>query len=76
MRKQTIEYSSSLDALIDLAKRLQIYETQHNMSSECFFNQYNQGLLSDDIIFIEWSNDYRHYVALHNEIEERLRHAA
>ena len=76
MRKQTIDYSSSLDALIDLAKRLQSYETQHNMSSEYFFNQYNQGLLSDDIVFIEWSNDYRHYVALHNEIEERLRHAA
>ena len=76
MRKQTIEYSSPLDALIDLAKRLQAYETQHNMSSEYFFGQYNKGLLSDDIVFVEWSNDYRHYVALHNEIEEKLRHAA
>ena len=76
MRKQTIEYSSPLDALIDLVKRLQTYETNHNMSSEHFFEQYNKGLLADDIIYIEWSNDYRHYIALHNEIEERLRHAA
>ncbi len=76
MRKQTIEYSSPLDALIDLAKRLQIYETNHNMSSEYFFEQYSKGLLADDVIYIEWSNDYRHYIALHNEIEERLRHAA
>ncbi|MEY3785806.1 MAG: hypothetical protein RLZ75_2384, partial [Pseudomonadota bacterium] len=33
MRKQTIEYSSPLDALCDLAKRLQTYETNYNMSS-------------------------------------------
>jgi len=76
MRKQTIEYSSPLDALIDLAKQLQIYETNYNMSSEYFFEQYSKGLLTDDIIYIEWSNDYRHYIALHNEIEERLCHAA
>ncbi|CAG1020106.1 hypothetical protein DOJK_00095 [Patescibacteria group bacterium] len=75
MIKQTIEYSSPLDTLIDLAKRLQIYETQHNMSSECFLINIIKAS-SDDIVFIEWSNDYRHYVALHNEIEQRLRHAA
>jgi hypothetical protein len=76
MRKQTIEYTSPLDALCDLAKRLQTYETNHNMSSEHFFEQYSKGLLADDVIYIEWSYDYRHYIALHNEIEERLRHAA
>ena len=62
--------------MCDLAKRLQIYETNYNMSSEYFFEQYGKGLLTDDIIYIEWSNDYRHYIALHNEIEERLRCAA
>ena len=46
------------------------------MSSEHFFEQYGKGLLADDIIYIEWSNDYRHYIALHNEIEERVRCAA
>lgn len=76
MRKQTIIYNSSLDALIDTAKRLQDYESKHNMSSETFFDQYNKGLLGDDIVYIEWSNNYRHFLALHGEIESQLRHAA
>lgn len=76
MRKQTIKYNSPLDALIDLAKRLQGYESQYKMDSETFFDQYSKGLLGDEIIYIEWSNDYRHYFALHNEIEAQLRHAA
>jgi len=76
MRKQTIKYNSPLDALIDVVKRLQTYETQHQMSSECFFDQYSKGLLGDELMYIEWSNDYRHYLALHNEIEAQLRHAA
>lgn len=76
MRKQTIKYNSPLDAFVDITKRLQTYETKHNMSSELFFDQYSKGVLADDIIYIEWSNDYRHYLALHHEIEQRLSHAA
>ena len=34
MRKQTIQYTSSLDALIAVAKRLSVYENQHKMDSE------------------------------------------
>jgi len=49
MRKQTIQYTSSLDALIAVAKRLSVYENQHKMDSEDFYNEYNQGILSDDI---------------------------
>lgn len=41
MRKQTIEYTSLLDALVAVTKRLSIYENQHNMDSEEFFYQYN-----------------------------------
>ncbi len=41
-----------------------------------FYNEYNQGTLSDDIIFIEWANDYRHYLALRQELEQILNHAA
>lgn len=74
MPKQTIRYDSPLDALIDLAKRLQNYEAQNNMRSEDFFNTYSKGLLSDDIVYIEWSNDYRHYLALHDEIKQRLQY--
>ncbi|CAK0775145.1 conserved hypothetical protein [Gammaproteobacteria bacterium] len=76
MRKKIIEYTSPIDALVNVAKRLQIQETKHGMSSERFFDKYSKGLLSDDIVNIEWSNDYLHYLALRQEVEERLRHAA
>lgn len=76
MLKQTIEYTSPLDAIIELAKRLQARESRYGMSSEDFFDQYQKGLLADDRPYIEWSNDYRHYLALRRQIEEKLRHAA
>lgn len=76
MRKQTIQYTSSLDALIAVTKRLSVYENQQKINSEEFFYQYNQGMLSDDILFVEWANDYRHYLALRQEIELRLNDAA
>jgi hypothetical protein len=76
MVKETIKYSSSLDALVAVSKRLSLYENQQNMDSEDFFLNYNQGKLSDDVIFIEWANDYRHYLALRQEIEQKLNDAA
>jgi len=45
MRKQVIEYTSPLDALIALTKQLNVYEIKYQMSSEDFFAKYNQGLL-------------------------------
>lgn len=64
MRKQTIQYTSPLDALIAVAKRLSKRELQHGMESEDFFSQYMQGEMPDDAVFVEWANDYRHYLAL------------
>lgn len=76
MKKQTLYYSSPLDALIAVAKRLSVFEHQQKMASEEFFYQYNQGKLPDDAVFIEWANDYRHYLALHQELDHKLKHAA
>jgi hypothetical protein len=72
MPKRTITYLSPLDALIAVAKRLSLYENQHKLDSEEFFHQYRQGKTSDEIEFIEWANDYQHYRALHQEIEQDL----
>ncbi|GAB4301515.1 MAG: hypothetical protein Fur0025_41750 [Oscillatoriaceae cyanobacterium] len=74
--KQRIEYTSPLDALIAVTKRLSIYENLHHMESEEFFALYSQGKLADEIIFIDWANDYRHYLALRQELEKRLQNAA
>lgn len=76
MFKQTIQYTSPIDALVAVAKRLSIYESQHGMNSEEFFDQYNRGQLGDDTTFIEWANDYRHYLDIRQDLEKRLTHAA
>lgn len=76
MRKERTEYHSSLDALVAITKRLSVRETLHRMSSEEFFDKYQKGAMEDSVDFIEWSNNYRHYLAIRIEIEKHLRHVA
>jgi hypothetical protein len=76
MKKETIHYSSPLDALIEVTKRLTAHELAEKLSSEEFFYRYSQGDLSDDIRHVEWANDYRHYLSLRQQVGDQLRHAA
>jgi hypothetical protein len=76
MKKQTIQYTSPLDALVAVAKRLSQYEDQHQLDSEAFFDKYNRGEYSDDAIFIDWANDYRHFIDLRDDLEKRLKRVA
>jgi hypothetical protein len=76
MRKHTIQYTSPLDALVTVAKRLSLYEHQQHMDSETFFDQYSRGQLSDDTFFVEWANDYRHFLEIHRDLEKRLHDVA
>ncbi len=76
MQKQQIVYTSPLDALIAVAKRLSLYESQNRMTSEEFFDRYSKGQLSDDECFIEWANDYRHFLGLRKDLEKRLQYVA
>ncbi len=76
MRKQTIQYTSPRDALIAVTKRLSTYESQQQMDSEEFFDQYSRGQLSDDAMFVEWANDYRHYLELRQKLEKSLQDVA
>jgi hypothetical protein len=76
MRKQRIVYTSPLDALVAISKRLSLYEVQQHMDSETFADRYRKGNVSDDTIFVEWSNDYKHYLALHQQLAGLLRAAA
>ncbi len=76
MRKQRIEYTSPLDALIAVSKRLSLYESQHSMDSEDFFDRYNRGQISDEATFAEWANDYRHFLGLRQDVEKRLQDVA
>lgn len=76
MKKNKIEYDSPVDALVAVAKRLNHYEDKYKMQSEDFYNQYTKGKMEDDIEFIEWSNEYQHYLALKIEIERNLQNVA
>ena len=70
MRKQTVQYTFPLDALVAVAKRLSKRELQHGMESEDFFANYMQGEMPDDAAFVEWANDYRHYLALRSSMDK------
>ena len=72
MRKHTIRFTSALDALVIVAKRLSLYENQQHIDSETFFDQYSRGQLSDDTLFVAWANDYHHYLAMRRDLERRL----
>lgn len=76
MRKQQVQYTSALDALLAIAKRLSLYEHQHNINSTFFIERYSKGELPDDAIFIEWANDYRHFLGLRRDIEKKLKNVA
>jgi len=76
MRKQRIDYDSPVDALVAVAKRLSNYESQYQMASEEFFDKFCKGQSEDSEDFVEWANDYEHYVAIRSEIEVQLHHVA
>lgn len=76
MRKQRNEYDSPLDALVAIAKRLSVNEDRYRMSSEDFFDKFSRGQLEDSVDFVEWANDYQHYMAIRLELERQLQHVA
>ena len=76
MRKQRSEYDSPVDALVAVSKRLSVYEDRYRMESEAFFDKFRKGQLDDSVDFVEWSNDYQHYMAIRLEIEKQLQHVA
>ena len=76
MHKQRSEYDSPVDTLVALAKRLSRNEERYRMASEEFFNKYSKGLLEDSAEFVEWANDYQHYMAIRLELERQLQNAA
>ena len=76
MQKHIIEYDTSLDALISVTKRLSTYENHYHMMSESFFDKYRKGQMGDDIEFVEWSNDYQHYLEIRLKVERQLQNVA
>jgi len=76
MAKKRIEYDSPVDALVAVAKRLSLYEERYKMTSEEFFNRYMKGESDDSEDFVEWANDYQHYMTIRRELEAQVRDVA
>ena len=76
MKKHTVSYSTELDALISVSKRLSVYESREKMDSETFYYLFKQGKTDDSQMNIEWANDYQHFLDLKIKINESLNHAA
>ena len=76
MRKQTIQYDSPVDSLVAVSKRLSVYEDKYKIPSEDFYNDFKRGVLDDSEDFVEWSNDYQHFLVIKESIENRLQHVA
>ena len=76
MRKQTIQYSTPLDALIAITKRLGLKEGKYHIESEEFYHRYQMGEMGDAADFMEWARDYRDYLNLRQEITDQLRDVA
>ena len=64
MRKQTIQYTSPLDALVAITKRLGLREDKYRIESEEFFFRYQKGEMGDDVDVMEWATDYQDYLNL------------
>ena len=64
MRKQVIQYTSPLDALVAITKRLGLSEDKYQIESEEFFYLYEKGEMGDDEDVMEWSSDYKDYLNL------------
>jgi len=75
MKKIRIEYDSHVDALVAVSKRLSAYEGRNQMQSEEFINKFLKGQTEDSEEFVEWANDYQHYIALREVVVTKIRHA-
>lgn len=64
MGAQTIQYTSTLDALVAITKRLGLREDKYRIESEEFFHRYQKGEMGDDADVMEWATDYQDYLNL------------
>lgn len=73
MTIQRMTHGSAVDALDSLLRALAAYEQKYNMRSADFYAKYLAGSMEDSGDFVEWAGDYQHYVALKQELEQKLK---
>lgn len=73
MSFKRVVHTSAIDALNALFRSLTAYEQKYKMSCDEFYANYLSGRLEDSKDFVEWAGDYRHYIELKLELEEKLK---
>lgn len=73
MSIKRVTHRSVVDALDALLRALAAYEQKHDMTSAEFYARYLSGALEDSKDFVEWAGDYQHYMALKQELEQKLK---
>ncbi len=76
MAIKRVTHGSVVDALDALLRALAAYEQKYNMTSVEFYSRYLSGVLEDSRDFVEWAGDYQHYMALKQELEQKLKAVA
>lgn len=51
---------------------LSSYESRYKLTPEEFYNSFSKGQLEDSEDYIEWANDYKHYVMIRHDLEDQL----
>ena len=64
-----LEQERARRELAELQSRLQAFESQYNMSSEDFYQRYEQGQLDDSADFMEWSSFYDMSGLVHQRLD-------
>lgn len=74
---QAIHQTSPLEDLLDLAYELYQYEQQYQLSSSQFYQQYQAGLLADELQHcVEWATAYTTFLETKRLLEVALMRAA
>ena len=73
MRKVTVTYSTPIDALIDVARRMGGYENKYDMKSERFIGKYQAGEMPCENDFMEWAVACRDLRYLRNAVEDSVK---
>lgn len=76
MKKQRTEYDSPVDALVAITRRLSTFEERYKATSEEFYDKFSKGQLEDSADYVDWANDYQHYMTIRLEIQRNLSHVA
>ena len=72
MMSEAGEKYDPLEELLQLERQLANFEQRFKISSQHFFERYQEGQMGDDVEFVRWAGRYRLYLRLKETISKSL----